>query len=144
MMEQDSILDLMVGDHAKIEKLIQDLKNSSPDVLSVKKAFDNFKWEFERHLFAEEKAVFTFYNPKSVRDYGVVPGMLKDHQSLLKMLDEMEKDVTHGKRVDLTGFHELLTKHKSFEEDFFYPKLDKELSEEQKEGMIERINTLIK
>ena len=64
-MKSDGILELMVKDHARIEKLIQGLKNSSPDMLSIKNAFDAFKWEFERHLFAEEKAVFAFYNPKS-------------------------------------------------------------------------------
>jgi hemerythrin-like domain-containing protein len=142
MSEEKEILSLMVRDHARIEKLLQEFQQSlSGSVENVSKSFQSLKWEFEKHLFAEEKTVFTFYNPKSKEEYSVVLDMLKDHQSLLVMLKKMEMNLEAGKRVDLNGFRALLNQHKCFEENFFYPKLDRCLSKEQKKHLLERLET---
>ena len=137
-MKNKNILDLMIKDHDKIEKVIQDLKQEK-EISLIKKLFDEFKWEFEKHLFTEERTIFTFYNPKTEKEYTVVPDMLKDHNKLLSFIKEMELEIPKGK-IDLEKFEKLLREHKQFEEQYFYPKLDKELTNTQKKVIINRLN----
>lgn len=137
-MSDTKILDLMVRDHEKIDALIHNLKNTNADLDSVRQAFDEFKWVFEKHLFTEERTIFTFYNPKQ-DDYDSVPEMLKDHEALLDFLRGMENDLQSGKTINLHAFEELLEKHRVFEERTFYPRLDEQLSLQHKRIIINRI-----
>jgi len=136
-MNNKTILDLMIKDHDKIGRLIHDLKQEK-NIQTIKKLFDEFKWEFEKHLFIEERAIFTFYNPKTEREYTVVPDMLKDHNQLLSFLKKMDSEINNGK-INLQEFEKLLSTHKQFEEEFFYPKLDEELTNTQKNTIINRL-----
>ena len=56
----------MIADHSKILKLLHDVeKSSGMELVSVMKVFDTFEWELEKHIFTEEKAIFTSYSPVS-------------------------------------------------------------------------------
>ena len=139
------ILDLMIKDHAKIVKLLNDVeKNIGKDTITIMKTFDNFEWTLEKHIFTEEKAIFTSYSPTNIREgYKMVPELVKEHNKILNTLEVMRMDLLKKKPCNFTEFKEILINHKTFEEDFLYPKLDQELTEEQKNMIITRIKEMV-
>ena len=146
MKEKHSILDLMVKDHCRIEELIDDFEgNTKKDYSSIFESFSKLEWTIEKHIFMEEKAVFTFYNPENVVEgYRMLPELTQQHNVILNKLDLIRKDVRSRRNIkDLYGFKEFLIKHKNFEEKEVYPKLDQNLDEEKKKIIIDRINEII-
>ena len=55
----------------------------------------------------------------------------------------MRRDVLTGHTSDFRGFKELLLKHKGFEEEELYPKIDQELTEKDKQRIINRIQEIV-
>lgn len=146
MNESTNILALMVKDHCKIEQLIDNLEaNVEKDYPTMTESFNKFEWELEKHIFVEEKAIFTSYNPEDVIEgYKMLPDLTKQHNVILNKLDNMRKDVRNKRRfTDIYGFKEFLIKHKNFEEKDVYPKLDQALDDKQKKLIVERINEIV-
>jgi len=147
-MKSTAILDRMVKDHGKIVKLLNDVEkviDQEQDIVSTMKVFDKFEWNLEKHIFVEEKAIFTSYNPENVVEgYKMLPELTKQHNEILHRLDLMRKDVRSRRTVkDVYSFKEFLIKHKNFEEKDVYPKLDQELDETQKRQIIDKINEIV-
>jgi len=137
-----TITNLMMKSHNKLEKLLDKLKVSTQrDFELTSELFDEFKWEFEKHIFTEEKAIFKFFNFSKDEDhFDVVPNLIKEHDALLEMLNEVENDLSIKDHLDISGFKNLLIKHKNFEEETIYPKLDDELNDSQKNSIFIKIN----
>ena len=137
-----TITSLMIKSHNKLEKLLDKLKVSTQrDFELTSELFDEFKWEFEKHIFTEEKAIFKFFNFSKDEDhFDVVPNLIKEHDALLEMLNEVENDLSIKDHLDISGFKNLLIKHKNFEEETIYPKLDDELNDSQKNSIFIKIN----
>jgi hemerythrin-like domain-containing protein len=143
-MKAQAILDLMIKDHGRLISLLNKVeKNSSGDSESAIKAFDAFEWALQKHIFTEEKAIFTSYQPKNVTTgFKMLPELIKEHNEIINRLRVMRRDVLIGHSSDFTGFKELLLRHKTFEEEELYPKIDQELSEEDKQRIIDRIQEM--
>jgi len=144
-MEENDILSLMVKDHCKIEKLLDDLeRHIDKDHLPIKESFYKFEWELEKHLFVEEKAIFTSYHPEDISEgYKMLPEITIQHNFIINQLNNWRKDVQSKKKID--GFNEFkrfLVKHREFEEKEIYPRLDQSLDETQKKHIIERIDEI--
>jgi len=145
-MSENDILPRMIKDHCKIEFLIDKLEeNAKGDPSTIIKAFNKLEWELEKHIFVEEKAIFTSYNPEDVTEgYKMLPELTKQHNEILNRLSIMRKDVrSRGIVKDVYSFKEFMIKHKTFEEREVYPKLDETLDETQKKHIIERINEIV-
>jgi hypothetical protein len=146
MSEQISILSLMIKDHSKLDDLIKKLEESTKqDFESMKKAFIKFEWELEKHIFTEEKAIFTSYNPEDVAEgYKMLPELTKQHNYIVNKLNNWREDI-RKKRVltDVYSFKEFLDNHRQFEEEKVYPKLDEFLSEDDKRHIVAKINEMI-
>jgi hemerythrin superfamily protein len=144
-MKTTAILDLMVKDHKKIVGLLNDVKKViGQDIISTMRVFDKFEWELEKHIFTEEKAIFTSYNPTNIIEgYAMVPELIKEHNEILNNLRLMRKDIKKQRKFDFDKFVEVLMNHKTFEENSLYPKLDQELEESQKKMIIDRINQIL-
>jgi iron-sulfur cluster repair protein YtfE (RIC family) len=144
-MKSTAILTLMVADHAKILKLLTNIeKNLSAEVVSLLKLFDTFEWELEKHMFTEEKAIFTSYSPTNVFEgYSMVPELMRQHNEINDRLRAMRKNVMWQLPLAFTEFKELLVSHKTFEEVSLYPKLDQELDETQKQQIVSRIRQMV-
>lgn len=144
-MKSTSILELMTTDHSKILKLLHDVeKSAGMELVSVMKVFDTFEWELEKHIFTEEKAIFTSYSPKNiVQGYKMVPELIQQHNDILNRVRVMRKDLMWNRPVQYHEFKELLTAHKTFEEVSLYPKLDQELTEKQKQEIITKIREIV-
>jgi len=146
MSEKISILKLMTKDHGKIDTLIDRLEEKSKgDFSEMKKAFHNFEWELEKHIFTEEKAIFTDYDPEDVNEgYRMLPELTKQHNYIINTLNNWRTDIRHKKVPrDLYGMKEFLRKHREFEEKDVYPKLDETLDEDEKRNIVSKINEII-
>ncbi|DAC72343.1 MAG TPA: hypothetical protein DSN98_05630 [Thermoplasmata archaeon] len=144
-MKSTAILDLMIKDHGKILKLLQDVEKSiGMELVSTMKVFDTFEWELEKHIFIEEKAIFTSYSPTNiVEGYKMVPELIQQHNEILNKLRVMRKNLMWQRPIDYDGFKELIMAHKTFEEASLYPKLDQELDVSQKEEIIKKIREVV-
>jgi iron-sulfur cluster repair protein YtfE (RIC family) len=144
-MKSTSILELMTMDHTRLLKLLRDVEKSiGMEFVSVMKVFDTFEWELEKHIFTEEKAIFTSYNPTNVLEgYKMVPELIKQHNDILNRMRVMRKDLLWNKPVKYDEFKEFLMAHKTFEEESLYPKLDQELTVPQKEDIIKKIREIV-
>ena len=132
----------MVRDHDKIVKMLNDLgKCIDLDKQTLKKAFEMFKWELEKHLFTEEKVIFTYYEPEDYEEgYKMVPQLMQEHDKIYKKMKEMKKIIKSYKSCNFQEFKEIIMKHKDFEDKQVYPKLDQELDESTKKMIINRID----
>jgi hypothetical protein len=145
MSETNSILALMIKDHCRIvELLIRFEEKSKKDFDSMKNAFNKFEWELEKHIFTEEKAIFTSYNPKDIlKGYEMLPELTKQHNYIVNILNNWRDDIRNKRMIyDISGFKEYLDIHKNFEEQKVYPKLDESLPEKEKKNIITRINEI--
>jgi hypothetical protein len=144
-MKSTAILELMIKDHSKIVKMLLDVEKSiGMELVSTMKVFDTFEWELEKHIFIEEKAIFSSYSPTNiVEGYKMVPELIKQHTEILNTVRIMRKDIMWQRPVDYQGFKEKIMAHKTFEEASLYPKLDQELSGPQKEEIIRRIREVV-
>ena len=129
----EEIPDLMKKSHYKIEKLLNEFGKDNS-------LFNKFKWELEKHLFIEEKAIFIFYNPKDSEDFDTIPNLIQEHRKMEKLLSEIENNLRIKKTIDVSELLKLLVKHRKFEDGTLYPKLNRELDEAKKNIIIERIN----
>ena len=63
----ETISQVMMRDHDKIVSLLNDFGNCIDlDKQILKKAFEIFRWELEKHLFTEEKVIFISYEGNHV------------------------------------------------------------------------------
>jgi hemerythrin superfamily protein len=145
MTERLQILSLMKEDHHEIESLIDSLQEALDGSYDeMRKKFEQFEWRVEKHLFVEEKAIFTFYEPDDVvQGFQMLPTITKHHNFILNELKKMRKEVNNGKEPeDLTELKKFLIKHRNYEEVDVYPKLEEALKPDQKEKIINRINEI--
>lgn len=147
MSESINILALMVKDHCKIDELINRLEEVSKhdDYSEFVKAFNKFEWELEKHIFAEEKAIFTSYKADDVnQDYKMLPELTQQHNYIVNKLNNW-RDNVRKKHVlnDINEMKEFLVRHRNFEEKEVYPKLDQGLTEDEKRHIIAKINEII-
>jgi len=144
-MKENEILPLMVNDHCRLEKLLDDLeKNIDKEQTVMRESFYQFEWELEKHLFTEEKAIFTLYNPEDVSEgYKMLPELIKQHNFIVNKLDNWRKNIRNNKKIDgFYDFKKFLINHREFEEKEVYPRLDQTLDDTQKKLIIRRINEL--
>lgn len=144
-MKSTAIIDLMVRDHAKIVGLINKVEKAIHENHTEKmQVFHEMEWMLEKHLFTEEKAMFTFYDPEFVTEgYKMLPQLIQEHNDITNRLVVMKKNLRNNTAVDFQGLKSLLLRHKQFEEEQVYPRLDQELSEEQKHIIMNRMKELV-
>lgn len=133
----------MLRDHCKIEKLLNDFeKCTNLDKQILKKTFNKFKWELEKHLFTEEKAIFVYFESDDSEVYKIIPQLMIEHDKIYKKLKEMKNEINNNKTCNFSEFKELMIKHKNFEEKSFYPKLDQKLDETTKKMILKRMEKI--
>jgi hemerythrin superfamily protein len=144
-MNENDILPRMIEDHNKIEKLMDILERDiDKDYEFVKKSFNKFEWKLEKHIFVEEKVIFTNYNPEDVNEgYRMLPELTKQHNFILNQLSLWRKELAGKNKIEgFYKFKKILVNHKIFEENQVYPKLDQSLSDNDKKMIIDRLNEI--
>ncbi len=146
MIKSINIFKLMVKDHLKIEDLLNNLEEkNNEDFDSMRIAFIKFEWELEKHIFTEEKAIFTSYNPDDKTEgYKMLPELTKQHNFILNKLNNWRKDIRNKRMIsDFYSFKVYLIRHKNFEEEKVYSMLDQSLSEDEKMHIVAKINEIV-
>jgi hemerythrin-like domain-containing protein len=143
-MAKDSIVTLMTRDHGKITKLIVRLeKNKCSTWDEVKPDFEVFKWELQRHFVTEERAIFTYLDQDNTETYDMMEELLEEHKVITGALDDLERTLKKCNKSGLKPFLQDLQAHKQFEDEEFYPRLEKELTDEQKRQIVVAIQSPI-
>ena len=145
MDKSTNIVPIMVKDHRKIEQLLDNFEASTnKDFKTMVKAFNDFEWELEKHIFVEEKAIYTQYAPEDVvRGYKMLPTLTKQHNYIVNKLDVWRKEVRNKRKItDVSSLKEFIIKHKNFEEKDVYPLMDEVLDEGQKRQILQKINEI--
>ncbi len=131
-----NIPQLLEEEHHKIETLLTEFKSSTNQERWSN--LEKLKWTVQKHLFLEEKAIFTSMKQNAFPD--LVPRLLSEHNLLIKLLERMESNVLDEKPINLMAFENFLKEHESFEELTFYPHLEQELNSLQKRLLMEKIS----
>ncbi len=143
MVDDVEIWDHMTKDHALLTGFLEGLRVSfGKEPSEVKQAFERFRWTLEKHLFTEERAIFTFLRTEG-ETKSVFDGILREHGEILAMLDTLGRDIDDERPIDITGLSDLLVRHHQFEEEELYPLLDRELSAEHKRFILRRIASFV-
>ena len=140
-MAEDTILGLMVSHHALIEVLFSLFKNEAAAKSS--KAADSLSdltWEVKKHFFIEESAIFDFLPVKTMDLFKTVNHLKEEHTDMLSSLKNFSDNLAGIKDYEFESFHTLLEEHRETEEKILYPRLDKEMEDDQKRQIIHRIN----
>lgn len=141
MQNSNEISEIMLGHHALINLLLLTFKEAlGKNDESADRLFDEFRWELDKHIFVEERVVFKFCESKESEICGIIKGLVKEHDTMLVMLNEVKNNLMTKSRADTQRFEELLIAHRRVEEEKLYPLIDKTLSRTEKEAIIARIN----
>jgi len=127
----------MLRDHTRIAELLDKIKSGTNSA----DRFEAFKWELEKHLFLEEKAIFKIVEEDSAI-YPSVQKLLEEHDTILKMVKTIESVLKTEGRIQMGGFQSILEKHRYYEDDFLYPILDEKLDSEHKQEIMHRLRKL--
>jgi len=146
MTQNTNVVKLMVKHHYKIEELLDKFEaNIESNYESMLKLFNDFEWELEKHIFIEERVIYTQYSPEEiVGGYKMLPKLTTQHNFIINKLQNWNKDIRSKKKIlDFSVLKEFIINHKNFEEKEVYPLIDQVLNEEQKQDMVIKINEII-
>ena len=123
----------MLQEHKEINQILENLEKNNQD---SKKLLDKIKFSLEKHFFIEEKIIFKIYslnkNNENILD------LIKEHKDILWLINKLKENLKKELNLELSDLKELLVSHIKFENEFFYPKLEKELDKETKNLIIDR------
>ncbi|MCX6719541.1 MAG: hemerythrin domain-containing protein [Candidatus Staskawiczbacteria bacterium] len=140
-MAEDTILNLMVNHHVLLEALFSLFKDEAREKSPRARAsFDEFTWELKKHFFVEENAIFDFIPLKDFGVFELINHLKDEHLAMLIDLNKISDRLPEIKDEDLENFFKLLSHHREEEDKDLYPKLDKEMRDDQKKEVILRIN----
>jgi len=140
-MVDETILALMIEDHKRIIKLIDEIEKKGRFDIDL---FSKFKSNMEKHIFTEEKAIFTSYRliNEDDEESQAFEQLTKEHNVILGLIDRILKDELPTGNISFNKLKKLLNKHRSFEEEKIYPKLDKNLSHKDKNEIKRKIKDM--
>jgi hypothetical protein len=139
-----SIKRAMDKDHEIIHNLFNQFeKEINKNFSKSKDTFNKLKWILQKHFFVEEKIIFSLYLSLTNEENNYINQLLMEHEKILWLLKNIEDDIADNKKPAVLEIRQLLDAHSKFEDDFFYPKLDEEISEKEKSKIFERIQEVI-
>ena len=131
----------MIQEHELIETLLDNFErqhNKNPS--AAKKIFRAFVWNLEKHIFLEEKIFYSVYSVWN-ENIGDIFEVLRDHGDILLLVKKIQN--SDFSEEDLSTLKNLIKDHFITEEMVIYPKLERELDEEQRTFFLERSNDIL-
>jgi hemerythrin-like domain-containing protein len=138
------VQNLMKEEHKKIEDLLKELESNLENIKNAKDIFNKFKWTLEKHFFIEEKVIFQIYNSSFEKDIEDINKLIKEHKDILWEINQIEDNFNKSIKPEIKNLKADLMAHASFEDQSFYPRLDEELSDENKRLILERCDETIR
>jgi len=140
-----SLTDLMVVEHARIQEMLEEVNIASyEDKMRALETFNRFKLNIEKHFMIEEKAIVQMLNSISGIEVNDTFTLMEQHGRIIAMVRKVEDDISHGDYSKIQDLMTMLEEHSDFENQTFYPHLDKKLSEDRKIEIIEKVNSMMK
>ena len=140
-----SLTDLMVVEHARIQEMLEDVNIASyEDKMRALESFNRFKLNIEKHFMIEEKAIVQMLNNISGMEVNDTFRLMEEHGRIISMIKKIEDDINHGDYSKIQDLMTMLEEHSDFENQTFYPNLDKKLSDDRKKEIIEKVSSMIK
>ena len=137
-----SIKKEMLKHHGEIFKILNDVeKYFDSNVKLSNEFFSKFKWEIEKHFFIEERVIFKIYSSIKLDEVSDVFELLKQHGIIQSKINNLIGNPKS--KTKISELKKLIFEHSQFEDNYFYPKVDKILDEEQKNRIMLRINDIV-
>jgi len=132
-----TIPEIMMKDHARIHNLISELElKQQTDQNNTQPLFIKLKWTIEKHFFVEEKVIFKIYS-SNFQDNDYLDNLIKEHRDILFLLNKIDNNLKNSNEL-LEELKLTINTHAKYEDEIFYPKLEEELSENEKELIKDR------
>jgi hemerythrin superfamily protein len=136
----ESITRAMILHHKFINDILLEFekipeKNSN----KLSETFSRFKWNLNKHMFVEEENIFPIANKKNPVEIKILNNLFKDHADIRTIIENLESEMSLGRKPNTMIFRELLFAHEGREVQGFYPLLDKRLSEKDKSAILMKI-----
>ena len=139
------ISDLMLEEHERLEKFLNNFTESlDNDFNKAKDAFNILKWNLEKHMFVEEKAIFSLFEKITGEDSNDTFQIMQEHQKEEEMIKNIENKLNNNEKPEVSEFVEFLKNHILAENEFFYPKLDSLLNNQQRQELAERVEEILR
>jgi hypothetical protein len=136
----------MIKDHYRILSLLHGFEMSFQQDLKTRiDAFWEFKWYLEKHVFLEERAIFSSIRIEKVNTemYDIYPELVEQHKEILNEIEQLYQQLIHEQPCDTSRLRDLLTIHQKYEEGFAYPSLDEIITEEEKARLFDQMKDII-
>ena len=135
-----TIPEIMLKDHARIHNLLQEVKYKiSEKTKDSEYLFIRLKWTLEKHFFVEEKVIFTIYSESELGEIEELNHLINEHKDALLLVKKIDNNFNNPKEY-IEDLDKLLSAHAKFEDEIFYPRLEDELPEKQKQLIEDRCN----
>ena len=133
----------MKNHHKIIDALFERFENEvGGEPEEVVKVFERFKWELQKHIFLEEKAIFSFCQKCYIGEdkvTDIAADMVKAHDEILEKLNDLENELILENNFEISELKDLLLEHEEEEENNLYPVLDERLDSLYKKIVIKKI-----
>jgi hypothetical protein len=142
-MEAGEITIAILKQHKIIDKNLEDFeKTSSDDILNIKKLFQAFHWNIDKHLFVEEENLFIVADNTNHEEVRQLQNLIKDHKDLREIIKNLSEEIEMERKPDTKILKELLLAHEAREINSFYPLLDNRLPAEKKQEIIQSLEDI--
>ncbi len=91
----------------------------------------------------EEKATFELYSKMKNEEIEDIFKLMREHGEIVELIRNIEQGLINNVKPDISGLKDSLLSHANFEDEFFYPKLDEELTPEQRQEICDRAREII-
>jgi len=139
---RETIATIMMMDHGKVVKALKTFERSleGEDLLEIVNTFNALKNKLDKHFDLEEQMIFDhIVDPVESVQTDLIK-LLNEHKMIMESLEAIWKELEEGKEIpseeELKAFLIMLKGHAKYEDNVFYPRLDKELAPEQKKHII--------
>ncbi len=149
---EDSLAKFIKEDHRHLDDFIERFRAAKgKNVEEAVGLFVNFKSEVEKHIKWEEEVLFPkFEEQTGLQHAGPTQVMRNEHRIIRELLGALSDAILHGKTrkdqleesVIENRLVELLRIHEQKEEEILYPWIDSQLPENQKAGLIAKMNEI--
>jgi len=136
----------MTNDHLRILSLFDGFEMTfNQDLIHRLESLYAFKWHIEKHLFVEERAIFS--SLKVDKDIGEELNLFlelsKQHIEIINEIKKLYQNLKNDIDIDTIKLRDLLNQHFNFEEKVAYPKLDEIITETEKNLLLNQIQDII-
>lgn len=139
-----SITEIMSKEHAKIDSILIDFENTiSTSKDEARYILSKLQWSIDKHFFVEEKVIFRVYNSLNEKESEDILELLKQHKDILWILKSIQNSLKSNLKIQIKEFKQILSIHTKLENNIFYPKLDKDLDENNKQLILDRIEDVV-